>query len=470
MQFSGFIGPSYTLDSRTVSCQRCVNLFPQLNEAAGKNGEVAALRRTPGLELLSTAGAGGNRGNFTSSNGRAFAVNGTYLYEISTPSAPVLRGTLQTSVGQVGIDDNGVQMLIVDGLKGYVFTFSNNSFLQISDPDFPVASHCCFIDQYLIVNDVNSRRFYLSSLSDATDWDGLDFASKEGSPDNVLAIVADHRELFLIGDTTSEVWQDVGDADFPFIRVQGAFMEFGTSSPYAVKKLDSGVIFPHQDKNGQGMVMRISGYNGQRISTHAVEKAISEGDLINATAWTYQMDGHSFYVLNVPGLRSTWVYDVSTNLWHERDSWTTNGFTRNRAENHCMVDGVHVVGNYQNGKLYKMNKSLITEDSEDLVWERTFPHLSKEMKRVTVNSLSIDAEVGIGMAGGATPVALLTTSRDGGKTYGSEKSRSTGKTGEYKTQMIWNRLGQGRDWVFKLRGSGPITLVSAFIDAKAMKN
>ncbi len=420
MQFAGFVGPSYTLDSLNVNAQRCVNLYPQMNEVVGKNSEVGSLVRTPNLTKIGTLGTGPNRGNFTTSNKRSFAVSGSELYEITSIAAPVLIGTLQTSSGKCGIADNGVQMLIVDGLKGYVFTFATNAFLTISDPDFPVATHCCFIDQYLIVNDKNTRRFYLSALSDATDWDGLDFASKEGAPDNVEALLADHKELLLVGDQTSEIWFDSGDTSFPFARMQGAFMEFGIAAPESLVKLDNAAFMLAQDRNGQGMVYRVGGYQGQRVSTFAVEKAInSVADISGATAWTYQMGGHTFYVLNVPGLKSSWVLDVSSSMWHERDSWSDGGFQRCRAENHCMVGGIHVVGDYQNGNLYQLTKP--TVDISD----------------------------------GSDRQVALEVSRDGGHTFGSEHLRSFGKIGEYKPRVMWNKLGCARDFVFRISGSDP---------------
>jgi hypothetical protein len=469
MQFPGFIGPSYLLDSVSVSAQRCVNLYPTQNEMGGKNGEVASLTRTPGLEVACVAGSGPNRGLWTSDQtGRTFTVSGEEVYEI-TGFLPVLLGTVETLGNQCSLADNGVQLLIVDSFKGYTYNFATNTFARITDTDFPVASHCCFIDQYLIVNDINTRRFYLSALSDATDWDGLDFASKEGWPDNLQCVLADHRELFLIGDTSSEVWFDTGDALDPFQRIQGAYMEFGTPAPDSVRKIDNGVILLHQDRNGNGMIYRINGYQGQRISTHAIEKVITEAreagnDLSFASAWVYQQGGHSFYCINIPGVSSTWCYDVATGLWHERESWTAQGFTRSRAENHCVMSGYNVVGDYQNGNIYKLKKSVYSEAGSALRWKRAFPHLSKEMKRVFCSELRLDLE-NFGNNAVPNPSVALRISRDGGHTWSSEKRR-TSSQGGYKQRIMWNKLGSSRDFVFEVSGSDavPATLISAFLD------
>jgi hypothetical protein len=69
----------------------------------------------------------------------------------------------------------------------------------------------------------------------------------------------------------------------------------------------------------KGIVYRANGYTAQRISTHAVEWQIQQyGNLSDAIAYTYQQDGHSFYVLIFPSANTTWVFDVATSLWHER--------------------------------------------------------------------------------------------------------------------------------------------------------
>jgi hypothetical protein len=209
--------------------------------------------------------------------------------------------------------DNGVHLLCVDGVKGYTLKFSDNTFAQIADADFPVASYCAFQDQYLIVNSVNTGNFYLSGLSDAIDWDGLDFAAAEGYPDKLVRLLVDHRELLLIGSQSIEGWFDSGDNTFPFARIQGGYTEQGSDAPDSWLKMDNGVFGITRDANGSGIVSRMVGYTPQRVSTFAVELALKgSSNLAGATAWSYQDRGHTFYCLNAPSLTSTWCLDVSS--------------------------------------------------------------------------------------------------------------------------------------------------------------
>lgn len=456
MQFPGFIGPSYTLKSTSTDTQRTVNLYPEVNESgAGKS--IAALIFTPGLRKLSTLGVGPSRGKFTASNGRAFAASGGTLYEITNPSSPVSRGSFLTTSGAVSMADNGVHLLCVDGFKGYTFKFSDNTFALISDPDFPVATYCAFQDQYLIVNDAETGNFFLSALSVATDWDGLDFAAAEAYPDKLIRPIDHNQQLILLGGQSTEGWFDSGDLAFPFSRIQGSVSGWGTESPDSFQALDNNVVGLMRDANGQGMLMRINNFSPVRVSTFAVENAIKAGTLSGATSWSYLSAGHTFYCLNVPGLKSTWCLDVSNGQWHERQS----AGARHRAENHCMVSGRHIVGDYQNGNLYELTDDADTDNGEPKVWMRRAPHVSRETKQIRHDEFILDANVGE-----SAKTVMLRQSSNGGKTWSSERWVSWA-LGEYGKRARWQRLGTARDRVYEVSGEGNVTLNAAYIEAQA---
>jgi hypothetical protein len=471
--FAGFIGPSYTLRSVSVDAQKSLNLYAELNEkGTGKNREIAALIGTPGLVRIATL-AGPGRGLYTAGNGRLFAVSGSKFYEI-TLTAAVEYGTLGTFTGQVCMSDNGIDLLLVDGLKGYTFRFSTNTFAEITDPDFPVASACAFVDQYLIVNEVGTRKFWISDLTDATSWNGLDFATKEGATDDLLTLLVDHREVWLLGRTSSEVYFNSGALDFPFERRE--FLEQGIAAANTAQKLDNSIFCVSRDLDGQNIVNRALGYQWKRVSTHAVENAIAGyGDISTATAYTYQGKGHAFYVVNFPNANTTWALDVSTGLWHERDYTKSDGTrTRHRAQNHAFAGGRHIVDDFENGNLYQLDDSTYTDDGATITRQRRSPHLSNNGSRFTMHAFQLDMETGMGLASGqgSDPQAMLRISRDGGHSWGNEHWASVGKQGEFLHRALWRRLGQGRDFVFEVTITDPIpvTMISALLDAEGLRN
>lgn len=487
MRFQGFVGPTYTNESVNLEAQRCVNLYPELDETgAGKDRNILALLRTPGLSLfsnISAIGAGVGRGSHVASNLRAFCVVANKLYEISSSGGVTSMGTLSTSSGLVSIADNGVQLAIVDGTYGYILTMGTNAFAQITDVDFPAATHIRFLDGYFVVNQKGTRNFFISSLYDGTAWDGLDFAAKEGLPDNITAIEVDHRDLFLIGERSSEVWRNTGAADFPLERNPSVFIEHGAGQfgGPTVQKLDNSLFWGGEDQNGANMVYRLVGYVPERISTHAIEQTIKNlGGFRNCeSSFTYQDDGHSFYQLNFATV--SLVYDVATQLWHERTytSPVGSGETRHRANSHMFAFNKHLVQDWQTGDIYEMSKSVYTDNGAPISSRRRAPHVSKELKRLKHLSFQLDMETGVGLDVPATtggvetlgyePNAYLRWSNDGGHTWSNYHGAKLGKIGQYGARAKWNRLGIARDRVYEVLITDPVkvAIVGAILELAA---
>lgn len=471
MRYQGFIGPSYTLQSVNVDCQRCVNLYPEADETGrGKAQEVAALVSTPGLSRLATIGSGPIRGCYAASNGTLFVVSANKLYSVSSSWAATELGTLQTSAGPVSMADNGLQLVTVDGNYGYVWTLASSSFAQITDEAFPGADQVTYQDGYFIFNDPDTGKFFISGLNDVT-FDALDIASSEGNPDNVVGVLSVHRDLWLFNQNTIEVFYDSGNSDFPFERTEGAFIEHGCAAAFSIAKLANTIFWVAQDDSGAGIVFMATGFQPQRISTHAIEKAISEyGDISTARAYTYQERGHFFYVINFPNADTTWVYDTATSLWHERTYSNSGVQERHRADCHAFAYSKHVVGDYSNGNLYELSSSVYSDDSAPITRMRTSPHIIiDDLNKVFYHKFQLDLETGTGLDGsgqGTDPQAILQFSDDGGHSWSNEKWASLGKIGERFTRAIWRRLGSARDRVFKVTITDPIkvTLIGAELE------
>lgn len=463
MRFVGFIGPSYKLSSVNVDCQRCINLYPELNElGTGKDKEVAALVATPGLRLLVNLPGGVVRGIYTTSKGTVYAVGGTKLYSISSAFVATQIGVLATSSGQVSMADNGLQLFIVDGTNGYYVTLLTNVLTQVVDDAFPGADQVTYQDGYFIFNHPNSGQFFISGLNDIT-FDVLDFASSEGNPDNIVGLISDHRDLWIFNKQTIEIFYDSGNGDFPFERVQGAFIEHGCAARFSIAKMNNTVFWLGQDDKGNGMIFQAKGYQPQRISTHAVEQAIQTyGDISDAVAYTYQQNGHHFYVINFPSADTTWAFDTTTSMWHERVYTNQGDFERHRANCHAFAFSTHIVGDYENGNLYALESATYTDNGNAITRQRVAPHQSQDMVRLFFSSFQLDFESGTGLDGlgqGTDPQAVLQFSDDGGHSWSNEKWAALGKIGETKRRAIWRRLGSARDRVMKVTITDPVKVV-----------
>lgn len=458
-----FVGGSATQRSVSLDAQRTVNLYPVM-DAEGK--APIALYGTPGLVQFATTHAAEVRG-MHEAGGRLFAVVGNVFYEIASNGTATNRGTLLTSTGPVSIADNGLQVVAVDGTYGYSFVLATNAFAQITDIDWPAANRIAFQDGYLIVGDSGTGSFFITSLY-GTDIDALDFASAEGAPDPLISLICDHRELWLFGDESTEVWFNSGNVDFPFERINGAFLETGCAAPQSVAKLDNSVFWLTKDKRGQGQIVRAQGYQPQIVSTRALEYAIANYSTIDdAIAYTYTQEGVGFYVITFPTAGKTWAMDVASGLWHERSYWNAGTEERHRGNCYAFCFGRHLVGDYANGKIYELSLDAYTDDGAPLRALRRTRHQHAEGKRLFWSSLQIDIEAGVGLTTGqgSDPQMMLRWSDDGGKTWSNEHWHSMGKIGEYSRRAIWRRLGASYNRVYEVVIADPVKRV--IIDAWA---
>ena len=442
-----------------------VNLFAEAIPAGNGGKEPGFLSRCPGLRLLATVGSGPIRGLWVS-NGVAYVVSGSQFYSLSTSYTATLLGTV-TGTGPVSLADNGTQIFIAYNPLSYIYNISTAVFAQITDVDFPGAGSVGYLDGYFVFNEPNTQKFWVTSLLDGASVDPLDFASAEGYPDDVVALIVDHREVYLFGNNSVEVWYDAGTPDFPLARVQGAFMEVGCEAAYSVAKLDNSVFWLGSDARGRGIVYRANGYTPARISTNAVEYAIqSYGNITDAIGYTYQQDGHPFYVLIFPSANATWVFDVSTQLWHERAAFQDGEFVRHRSNCQMSFNDEIVVGDYEDGRVYAFDLEVYADDDQIQKWLRSWRALAtgqNNLKRTAHHSLQLDAQTGVGLNSGqgSDPQVMLRWSDDAGHTWSNEHWKSMGAIGGYGYRTIWRRLGMTekiRDRVYEVSGTDPVKI------------
>ncbi|CAM0050434.1 head closure Hc3 [Vibrio phage D478] len=425
-----------------------VNVYPR----ASTGGKYPFnLINTPGLAFfceLPTFPVLGLHNN----KGRVFAVTPSKMYEIFKNGTFKELGDVDLK-GRVSMEDNGIQVVVVDGFKGFYYDANTEEVLQITHEAFYPASTVTYQDGYFLFDRKGTGQFFISELLNV-DFDPLDFATAEGQPDNLVAILSDHREIFLFGTETIEVWYNSGASDFPFERNQGAFVEKGCGARYSVAKQNNTVYFIGSDL----MVYQMTGYTPVRISTHAVEKTLKDVDLNDAFAYTYQDEGHLFYVLTIPSRDITWCYDISTGAWHIRQSYQ---FGRHQSNNAIFFDSKTLVGDFQNGRIYQMAGNFYTDDGEPVVREFVLPTVNNGREFLTVDSLEFDMGTGVGLIRGQgdDPELRVYFSKDSGKTYSESFKRGRiGKVGEYLTRAKVNRFGAARQFTFKVEISDPIPI------------
>ncbi len=319
-----FIGQAYSDRSLSVESQECINLFLEA-DPSGRN----ALIGTPGQRLFATLGAGPVRGAWKIATGDVIAVSGNGVYRVKQDGSATQLGTIGSVAGPVSIADNGQQCMIVDGTPtAYQVALPDYVFSPIIDAACYGADNVYFLDGRFVLNRPGTGQFYLSKLY-STAFDPLYFATAETSPDNLVSHIVDHREIWLFGDLTTEIWVASGAPTFPYERLQGAAVETGCAAAHSVRKIDNTIVWLGKDEKGQGIIWQVKDYTPVRISTHALEYAIAgyarAGTISDAVAYVYQQEGHTFYQLTFPSAQRTWVYDAAMKAWHQRAWLDTTG-------------------------------------------------------------------------------------------------------------------------------------------------
>ena len=470
--------------SKSLNAARLVNLYPEFPVPDSRSKVI--LRSTPGLEEWVTVGTGPIRGVHVMA-GLLFAVSGTNLYSIASDGTATLRGSAGTiaGTGPVSMASNFAGELVITNSSGTGWIWNGSTLQALSsvDADFTDdATNVTFVDQYILYGKKNTGQVFASDLNDATSWSALSFASAEADEDNVSFVYGFSGYVWVFGDKTTEVWYNAATSPFAFARIQGAVMNDIGGVANTVADIDNTLYW----RAPNGNVYRARGLQPERISTHEVEFNIK--GWTNHYAFAYMDEGHAFYVLGAD--EGCYVFDATTNLWHERETFTVG---RWRAQNYVNIYGKHLVGDYLIGRIYEMSLENYADGANSLQRKVVSPPIEANGEWVAFSHLQVHFEHGVGISGppatefyleqaldedglplldesgqpillelsrltdpqGSDPQVVLRWSDDGGNTWSNEHWGATGKIGEYEKRTYWNAMGSARKRVYELTYTDP---------------
>ena len=384
----------------------------------------------------------------------------------------------------------------------------NFSVLPSSDGAFSGADVVDIVDNYFVYNNPGTQQWAASNiLSPITP--ALSYGNKDGAPDNLVSIIVDHREVYLMGEDSSEVWVDAGTFPFPFQRIPGTSTQHGIVAKFSVARLGNSFAYLSRNIRGQSQVMLMEGYIPKRISNHAVENTLVNQYVEDAVSFTYQLEGHEVYVISFPTIDLTWAFDITTSMWHK---WlwcdNNNQYHRCRANCSAVFQNMVLVGDWQNGQIYELDPNNYTDNGQNVRRLRRAPHLVTDLQRQYFEELQIQFQPGVGVIGATTPngifyqnliiaadqtftignfdtiiigvpnqiypsqtqsnpQAMLRWSSDGGSTWSREYWVGIGQIGKYKNRAIWRRMGWARDRVYEVVVTDPVKAVIVSSNLKA---
>ncbi len=355
---------------------------------------------------------------------------------------------------------------------GDVFTLSIPAFGQITDPAFLGADRVAFIEGWLIFNQPGSRTFYTNAPIPYTlTFAGAFYALKDSSTDNLVTLMENNRELWLVGERTTEVWYNAGGTAFAFSRLPGVGPQMGCSAKHSIVRVGPNLAWLAQNEQGQNMMVMTNQYSVIPISNYAIANAVAGYPLVSdAITDCYEDRQHIIAVFTFPTADVTWCFDFTVWSdtqgeagWWQRLSWDPVAGVYHRHRGNCFVNfaNLRLWGDYQSGQIHQQEKTFYTDAGNPLRAQRRTPHIwSKEDRnRIFQSSLQVEFKAGTGLqtGQGQTPQAMIRWSDDGGQTWGSEIWAPIGAAGDTRDRAMVLQLGEARDRIYEVNVSDPIS-------------
>jgi hypothetical protein len=443
--------------SPAVSSEDLVNLYAEKEPPDAKTD--VAIFGVPGILPYVAVGSGPIRG-MRVMNGVLYVVSGSSLYSVTSSLIVNLLGSGIPGQSFVPMSDNGIQVILMaNGALGFVYNSQTAVFAQITDPNFFPSYTVTFFDEYFLLIKIGSNEWFFSNILDGTTYNALDFESATVEPSYCLAIVNQQENALIFKQKSIETWYDTGANDNPWARIDGATIERGCAAPLSAIKEDNSVFFLGDDL----VFYRLSGTQLQRVSTHAVEAAWqSFSTVFDAFCFTYTWNGHKNVVVVFPTGNSTYVFDISSGMWHRRVSYTAGAVSRGRWGGNCSVEwlGLVLIGDNFSGNIGQLSNTVYTEFGNPIIGTAVSPPVHKDRKRITQSLFELDIQSGAGVALGDKPQIALDWSNDNGQTWKAfQPWQSMGAQGEYATRLRWKKLGSFYQRYYRITVSDPVPRV-----------
>jgi len=443
----------YATQSAPLSSQRCINWIPTVAEGEALNSR--SLMQPSGLTQFSQTDAGSCRGAWAM-NELAYFVCGNSLFLVTSSGEAIYKGAI-TGSARVSMADNGTFLVIVvPGGDAFVYDRINDTLTQIDDIDFQTSDSVSFYRGFFVFTTSDGKQLFVSNLNAPLTFDALDFGSAEGDPDRIVTQIVDHDELSIIGSKTTEVFRNVGGADFPLQIISGAFTQKGAHTKYGVVKFDNTYMFIGGGENELTAIWRQSSSSSAvKVSTNAIDNEIqkfTQEEISNAFTTTFAKKGQFFAVFTFISSKipsKTFVYNgtasgmAGSSVWFELqtgindNSWRVNSIVK--------AYGKLLCGDAIDGRIGELVDNVYTEYDEPVLRSATMRPMSQDGMPIFAGEFEAYLEAGVGLTVGQgnNPTIMMSFSDDGGLSgYSSIFKRPIGKIGEYGHRSVWRRQGR----------------------------
>lgn len=448
-------GGVYQHKSRPLTNQMTRNFWPQV-QGTKKARSDYILTGFYGLKIFSTFSGNIDRG-MLQNQGRLYKITDTTLYQVDSTGAHTGLGTIPGSY-RCMMKALGSQIVIING-SGLEFVWDGTTLTQNTSPNIGLPRGVAVINSQAITDNGSGQSWDASNVGDPLTINGLNNASAESYSDELLIPYAWRESLYFMGRESIEIWYNSGQGNPPFDKIQGAALSIGLGAIHSCANTPDYMIFFGSDKQFHSLTPGSSTVDTV-ISTPAMAKEFQNYLITDdCIGWTMEIEGQWFYCATFPTQDITWVLPVGGEWF----LWGSSATGRIRANNYAYCFGKHLVTEYNSGNIYELDAETYTDANEPIIRIRDSAPIHSGMvgqdnKELEINSLELILETGIGLltGQGSDPVIMVSTSRDGGKTFGTERQLRVGRLGE-RISVHTGSLGRFKHTcVLRIRVSDPI--------------
>jgi hypothetical protein len=459
---------SYKAKSGLISAERMLNCYAEITPETSPFPNL--ILGTPGNNVWKDTSVSLPIYGMRVMGENLYIVAGNKVYKIDSSKTVTSLGDITTEIGQVIMTDNGDQVTIQlpNGIA-YYCTSTAASLTQITDGDFNDSGSVTTLDGFTVSALLNSNEFQWSNVNTTENWNALNAATVEANSSKIVRVYQNNLELWFFKENIIQVFYNTGSSPL-FQRKEGVYIEKGCASKYSVATMDNSFFFLGNDR----IIYQTIGYQLKPISTFPLSQEIETYTTIDdAIGFTYVQDGHKFYCLTFPSENKTWEYDITTGLWHERESVNNQGKDGRWVANcHAYFAGKNLIGDFQTGVIYEIDPDVYTENGTVIKREVIGTTMFKNFARMSLSKFVVVMDTGVGIATGQgiDPQLVGRFSDNGGKTYTDELWQPIGAEGSFLTEVFWTKIGgKARSFIARLNYSEPtkFQIAGAFVETES---
>lgn len=421
------------------------------------------------LATAALRNSGIGRGLFNSTRSDSIiAVVSEFVYRIDSALNSTVIGKLDTSGGDVYIDENDAkQIAICDQKDIWIYDYNAHTFGKATISFLP--GYLTFQDGYFIAAHADEPKWELSALNNGLSWPAApnNVGTFQTKPDNVVACVripGKGGQLFVMGNTVTEHWVNVGYQIFPYQRTSSFNIDYGCLNPATIAFGDNFIIWLGSNEKSGPAILLSSGTQATQISTDGINYKLSS--LVhpdNSYGFLYKLDGHLFYQLTFAAIEDnlTLLYDIEAKKFF---TLTDEDMNHHIAKRLVFFDDGYYFLSFNDGFLYRMSTDYLTYNLKEIPRVRVCKNIRlPDSSQFIVNSLLFTLEQG---TSSNVQRIDLSISIDGGVSFGTIDGQELNALAIRQNKLVWWNLGWANDFVaqFRFWGKGRFVATDGIVN------